>query len=390
MKLTKLMLSAFAAAVALVACNKVETDVPESTALKSVKLELQNIIMTKGLAGDKIEAGDPVVVNNFKIILTDGSYSQEYSAKTESGIEDATFYFNAETFAAAGNEYEFHYVDHKVTKVIAVANMGDVSLQDIKSFKENISNQQNPDELVLWADADLVSTGEVHNDDQDDSYTEVYEADLGLVPVISRFEVDGFSIKFSDTPKYNEIEVTDIAFDHYYPTVGFSTETGKFMALAQGSHIKNPTDYASEADVFGWLNESSTAGWYIDRFAADAIVMVPDDPATVDVYENRADAPDPLAYHFFAGDVVPTMVIKLLVDGNPAYVYTSDFTSKQTNSVITKIEGGKIYRMSAAGEVDQTGGSVIIPDDKIDPIERCLDITVSVEPWVVELVTPEF
>lgn len=390
MKLTKLMLSAFAAAVALVACNKVETDVPENTNLKSVKLSLENVIMTKGLAGDKIEAGDAVMVNNFKIILTDASYSQEYTAKADAtGTTDATFYFTDETFAAGPKEYNFHYVDHKVTKVIAVANMGDVTLQDIKNFTEEIADQQDQKNLVLWADAALEATGETHTVEGTDKYTEVFEASVSLKPAISRFEVDGFVINFSTTPKFNKIEVTDIAFDHYYPTMAFSTADGMFKAVATGTHVKNPADYASQADVFGWLNNTATTGWYIDRFATDAVVMVPDDPATTDVFENRADTPDALAYHFFAGDVVPTMVIKLLADGNPAYVYTSDFISKQTNTAITEIKGGVIYRMSAAGEVDQTGGSVPIPDD-LDPIQRCLDIIVDVEDWVVELVTPEF
>lgn len=390
MKLTRLMLSAFAAAVALVACNKVETDVPENTNLKSVKLSLENVIMTKGLAGDKIKAGDAVMVNNFKIILTDASYSQEYTAKADAaGTTDATFYFTDETFAAGPKEYNFHYVDHKVTKVIAVANMGDVTLQDIKNFTEEIADQQDQKNLVLWADAALEATGETHTVEGTDKYTEVYEASVSLKPAISRFEVDGFVINFGTTPKFNKIEVTEIAFDHYYPTMAFSTADGMFKAVATGTHVKNPTDYASQADVFGWLNNTATIGWYIDRFATDAVVMVPDDPATTDVFENRADTPDALAYHFFAGDVVPTMVIKLLADGNPAYVYTSDFISKQTNTAITEIKGGVIYRMSAAGEVDQTGGSVPIPDD-LDPIQRCLDIIVDVEDWVVELVTPEF
>ncbi len=390
MKLTRLMLSALAAAVVLVACNKVETDVPENTNLKSVKLSLENVIMTKGLAGDKIEAGDAVMVNNFKIILTDASYSQEYTAKADAaGTTDATFYFTDETFAAGPKEYNFHYVDHKVTKVIAVANMGDVTLQDIKNFTEEIADQQDQKNLVLWADATLEATGETHTVEGTDKYTEVYEASVSLKPAISRFEVDGFVINFGTTPKFNKIEVTEIAFDHYYPTMAFSTADGMFKAVATGTHVKNPTDYASQADVFGWLNNTATIGWYIDRFATDAVVMVPDDPATTDVFENRADTPDALAYHFFAGDVVPTMVIKLLADGNPAYVYTSDFISKQTNTAITEIKGGVIYRMSAAGEVDQTGGSVPIPDD-LDPIQRCLDIIVDVEDWVVELVTPEF
>lgn len=390
MKLSKLMLSAFAAALAMVACNKVDTDPVENTNLKSVKLSLENVIMTKSVAADKIEAGDPVMVENFKIILTDASYSAEYSAKTSDGLTDATFYFDNETFAAGPKEYEFHYVDHKVTKVIAVANMGDVTLQDIKNFSETIANQQDPTALVLFADATLTKTADTHTTQGTDKYTEVYAASVALKPTISRFEVDGFVVNFSTTPKFQKVEVTDIAFDHYYPNVVFSTTDGTFKAVANGTHTKYVTDYESEADVFGWLNNSATTGWYVDRFSGtDIPTMVPDNAATTEVFENRADAPAPLAYHFFAGDVVPTLVIKLLADGNPAYVYTSDFISKQTGKALTGIEGGKIYRMSAAGEVDQTGGSIVIPED-LDPIERCLDITVDVEDWVVELVTPEF
>lgn len=391
MKLTRLMLSALAAAVALVACNKVDTDVPENTSLKTVNLSFENVILTKGLAGDKIVAGDPVKVNNFKIILTDASYSQEYTAKADAaGTTDATFYFTGETLAAGPKEYQFHYVDHKVTKVIAVANVGNLTLQDIKNFSEEIADQQDQTNLILLGEEDLEATGETHTVPDTDKYTEVYEASVGLKPVISRFEVDGFSVAFGDTPKFSKIEVTDIAFDHYYPTVRLSTTDGGFKGVATGTHIKNPDDYASEADVFGWLNNSATAGWYVDRFTGtDIPTMVPDDSATEDVFENRADTPEPLAYHFFAGDVVPTMVIKVLADGNPAYVYTSDFISKETNTALQALEPGKIYRMSAAGEADQTGGSIPIPED-LDPIQRCLDITVSVEDWIVELITPEF
>ena len=390
MKLTKLMLSAFAAIVALAACNKVETDVPENASLKSVKLSFDNVIMTKGLAGDKINAGDPVVVNDFKIILTDDSFSQEYGAmKDATGKEEAVFYFTGSTLSS--DPYEFHYVDHKVTKVIAIANMGDVTLETLKnSFTGTIAGQQDQTNLILSAYATLVSTGETHGDVTSGKYTEVYSATVALKPVISRFEVDGFVVNFSTPdPKFNKIEVTDIAFDHYYPNIKFTTTGGEFKAVADGSHIKNPSSYDNDAEVFSWLNNTSTTGWYIDRFATDEVVMIPDNAATAEVFENRADTPKPLAYHFFAGNLVPTMVIRVLADGNPAYVYTSDFRSKSNNQVLTSIEPGMIYRMSAKGEVDQTGGSVPIPDD-FDPIKRCLNITVQVEPWVVDLVTPEF
>ncbi len=394
MKLSKLMLSAFAAAVALVACNKVETDVPENTSLKTVKLSLENVIMTKGPAGNKIEAGDPVQVNNFKIILTNSTYSQEYAAYDITGKNAATFYFTGETLAAGPKDYEFHFVDHQCTRVIAVANMGDVKLQDIKNFKKLVGEQQDQTSLVLWADAELKATGETHTvtdhtGDQTEQYTEVFKAEVSLIPAISRFEVDGFVVEFGDTPKFNKIEVLDIAFDHYYPEMVFSSANNAFKAIATGTHIKNVDDYASQSDVFNWLNNTATTGWYRDSFESGEVVMVPDDPATADVFENRADTPTAKAYHFFAGDVVPTMVIKVLADGNPAYVYTKSFISKQNNTALSALEPGKIYRMSAAGVADQTGGSVLIPDD-FDPIARCLDITVDVEDWVVELVTPEF
>ena len=123
-----------------------------------------------------------------------------------------------------------------------------------------------------------------------------------------------------------------------------------------------------------YFNDDTNTGWYIDSFDP-VLTMTPDAPIK--------DADVKMAYHFFAGNVVPTMVIKLLADGNPAYVYTDVFTAKSTNTALTALEPGKIYRMSAAGEVDK------IPDD-LDPVKRCLDITVDVVDWVVEIVTPEF
>lgn len=389
MKLSRLMLSALAAAVALVACNKVETDLNENTSLKTVKLSLENVIMTKGDAGSKINEGDPVQVNNFKIILTDASYSSEFTAYDETGQTPATFYFTGET----QKEYKFHFVDPKCTKVIAVANMGNVTLAQIKEFTEEIADQQNQEALVLWADSPLTATGEIHQvadhtGETTGLYTEVLEAELTLTPVISRFEVDGFVVEFGTTPKFNKIEVVDIAFDNYYPSMAFTTEGGLFNAVAQGTPTKYVNNPASQSDVFNWFNDIATAGWFRDTFQTDEVVMIPDDDATSE-YENRADTPKPLAYHFYAGDLVPTMFIKLLADGNPAYVYTNNFISKKTSNALTKIEPGKIYRMSAAGEVDQKGGSVPIPED-LDPIKRCLDITVYVEDWIVELVTPEF
>lgn len=398
MKLSKLMLSAFAAAVTLVACNKVESDpVPVNTSLKSVKISLENVIMTKAEAGDKIKAGDAIQVNNFKIFLTDDSYSTVYPAKQyvvnaqtgQTELVDAQTYFEISDLQAA-KDVEYHFVDHKCTRVIAVANMGNAAIDEVKDYTQKIENQQNQKNLVLWADSAL-GTPKANHDAAlhpgDNTYTEVYEVNITLKPVISRFEVDGFVVNFSSPAKYNKIEVTDLAFIHYFPTFGFDFTTDYMLAQGTGSHVKPIDNYDSQSEVFNWFNGSTSTGWFRDSFTG--LEMTPDDPATTAVYENRADVANPVAYHFFSGNVVPIMFITLLADGNPAYVYTGSFRSQETGQVLAHIEPGKIYRMSAAGEVDQTGGSVPIPDD-LDPIKRCLDITVSVEPWVVDLVTPEF
>lgn len=381
MKFTKLMLSACVAALALVSCNKQDTT-PVSTNMKSVKISLDNVIMTKGTAGDKINAGDAVQVNNFKIFLTDAAFSTVYNAYDNTGANLISGYITSETLATGPKEYEFHYVDPKCTRVFAVANLGDISLQELKTYKAQIDDQQNQETLVLWADAPLVSEGttESHTIDGVSKLTDIYSANLKLTPTISRFEVDGFTVKFSSTPKFSQVDVVGIAFDHYWPTVGFSTSGGTFSAEPEGTHIKRISTYSSQVEVMDYFNQSANIGWYIDRF--DPIIsMTPAAPTK--------DVPSPLAYHFFSGNVIPTMVIKLLADGNPAYVYTDVYTASSTGTALTTIEPGKIYRMSAAGEVDATGGSIEIPDD-LDPVRRCLDITVDVVDWVVEIVTPEF
>ena len=85
---------------------------------------------------------------------------------------------------------------------------------------------------------------------------------------------------------------------------------------------------------------------------------------------------------------MPVMIIRVLADGNPAYLYTTRFKSNSSNEDISVLEGGKIYRMSAAGNVG-TDGSVEIPDD-LSPIQRCLEVKVEVVDWTIDLITPEF
>ena len=108
------------------------------------------------------------------------------------------------------------------------------------------------------------------------------------------------------------------------------------------------------------------------------------------------DTPKPLAYHMFSCNTTPVFVIKLLADGQPAYLYSKGFYSatevdnNNNSKKIDAFEEGKIYRMSAPGIQNPIDGSIPIDDEDIDPMDRCLEISVTVHDWVVDLVYPEF
>ncbi len=380
MKLSKLMLSASIAAIALVSCNKQDTT-PESKRLRSVDISIENIVITKAAAGEKINAGDAVVVNDFQIFLTDAS-NNEYTGKVKDGSAAAQSYWDAADLSEGAIAAQFHYVDPNCTKVVAVANMGkQLTFAEYRALANlNIDEQQDAKNLVLYDAKDLVSTGNQHSDSNVDGTTyvaDIYKADLVMTPRVSRFEVDGFTVKFNDEPKYKEINISQIAFQNYYP------ETTVFEGTEAGTPVIYMQNLANQAEVYNWLDGDKEAAWYWDTFD---VTITPEAP-TADIKDAEGDTA-PLAYHIFSSDLVPVMVIKLTADGQPAYLYSKGFY-KDAETPVTTFEEGKIYRMSAKGVVEKDG-SIPIDEEDIDPMDRCLEITVDVVDWAVELVYPEF
>ena len=337
------------------------------------------MFLTKGLAGDKIEENQAVQVNDLKIFLTDGS-GTIYEAKDATGATEAPTYFTEADLPQEGEVLQFHYVDPNCSKVIAVANLGgDITLAEVEALELNIDEQQDATALALYAESTLTESAGQHNDVNADGTTylsPVYTANLTLKPRVARFEVDGFVVEFNEDPIFNEVKISQIAFQNYYSTVNFVTEEVGDVLV---NHIENFQDQAS---VYTWLDTpvEGDQPWYRDYFD---LTFTPSD--------NVKDTPDNLAYHIFACEETPVMVIKLLADGQPAFLYTKGFFQGEGDqkTEITAFEAGKIYRMSAAGSVENDG-SILIPEDKIDPMDRCLEITVEVVDWVVELVYPEF
>ena len=378
------MLTACVAVATLASCEK-EDIVPQvqNTRMKSVEVSLKNAVVTRGAAGDKIQANDPITVNNLKIFLTDAAGNLYDDAKTEDGAQAAKYYWTKEELANGIPEAKFHYVDPNCTKVVAVANCGDIDYADLASI--NIDDEQNAKELSLYAFDDILEEVGQHSDVNKDGTTylsNAYKAQLMLKPRISRLEVDGFRVQFNpQNPKYETIKVLDLAFQNYYPTTELAT------GVVSGNLVNHMPDLANQTSVYNWFNDNTKqAAWYWDSFASLSDITKENPAADIKDAEGKKA---PLAYHFFPADDAPVIVIRLVADGQPAYLYSKKF--KQSNGTdITSFKEGKIYRMVAAGEDPGSDGAIPIDEKDIDPMDRCLDITVTVQNWTVDLVFPEF
>ena len=389
MKTMRTILSACClTAMAFASCQQYDEPANPTSNMRSINVSLKNAVITRGYAGDiKIEKNTPVNVKNFKIFLTD-EYGNEYSAKSADGSEDAQTWWSTADLASQPLDAQFHYVDPKCTKVVAVANIdSDMTFAEYQSFaKLLIGAEQNAQDLTLYDAKDLQGPiNPPHTDINANGTTyvsDVYKADLVLKPRISRFEVDGFRVNFSPTPKYETIEIKDILFQNYYP------ETDLKTGVESGTIVNHIADLANQSTVYNWFNDTTKASdWYFDSFSL-TIKSTDANPAK--------DTPTPLAYHMFSCNTSPVMVIRLLADGQPAYLYSKGFysaTEVDSNNNAKKIENfeeGKIYRMSAPGINNPSDGSIPIDDTKIDPMDRCLEISVDVLDWTVDLVYPEF
>lgn len=392
---TKLMFAVLAAAAVFTACTKEGPTMDASKTLKSVEISLDNLIYTKGAAGDKITAGSPVQVNDVQIFLVKSNGTFFTEAKQANGSSDAAYTFTGD---AITNSYTFHYVDTDVNKVVVVANMGAAftatDYDDLKTKTLAIDNQQTATNLALYGEGTLTKKGTNHTTDQDGNgnvqENQVYTSEVTIAPRVARIEVDGFRVIYTeDDPEtedvvesiYDEITFTQLAMVNYMPTTALwnGTESGTLVnplaTYYSGSTVSN------ETAIYNWLGTKpeGTPTWTYD---ACNLTCTPEVQA--------ADFATPRAYHIFAGNVVPTFFIHLTADGVPAFIYTKSIKDAAGNE-ITSFAEGTIYRMSGDTASETTpDGAIEVPEDVIDPMDRCLEITVEVEPWQVVLVTPEF
>ena len=372
MKATNLIMSICMSVMALVSCNKIDTDEVPDKGMKSVELSLSNVqFVTKADGGSAIEDGQSVVVSSFQVFFTDGA--NVYTGKTADGAEIDAYYQAADLKTA----HSYHFLPDAVNKVVVVGNMdkieNPVTLADINRAVYT-KDQQDQTALTLYAESTLTTNGK-HVETPDGHSAILYTATCNMLPLIARLEVKSAGITFGSPAKYDKVEFDKMIFADYYGEVNLMTGV---LANLFGADLRN------DITTFNYINNTVDGFWDNDKLALTAL-------PTQTAEENTVKTN--LSYSFFPNENVgPVLILSAVATAAgsatsaPAYVYTSQFMHGENALLPYSEDGhkgfkpGHIYRIK----------SFNFHEDKLTHQEKCIDITVTVDTWKVVAVTPVF
>lgn len=386
------MLGMAVAAVSFAACNKEDITPSVEQGNKSVTLSLANVLQTKS-ASNQV-AADEIKLNSFQVFFSDGTTL--YSPKNVDGKGTATTRF---TQQEADGLYEFHFLPKAVNQVIVVGNMAELDVTThaalLAAVKDlTVGGEQNPANVRLMGiDTSLEAGKTEHVADNNtgintgiqhpDPYV---HADVNLSPAVARFEITGFEYALktgAEKRNYTTMTVDNLSIRNYYTKaeVNFANvpTTEEADLLNFGGALTKDNVYVNYFNVLG-------AGWWLDKvgttLAADAYAAVVNVPAT-----ETEPAKDCYAYNVFPG-ALPQFLMQLTgAEGgveSPLYLMTSALKVKNANNEMVAltaedITAGNVYRMAMKFD-----------DSNLQNPEKCIEVSITVDEWVVVAVTPEF
>lgn len=386
------MLGMAVAAVSFAACNKEDITPSVEQGNKSVTLSLANVLQTKS-ASNQV-AADEIKLNSFQVFFSDGTTL--YSPKTVDGNGTATTRF---TQQEEDGLYEFHFLPKAVNQVIVVGNMAQLDVTThaalLAAVKDlTVGGEQNPANVRLMGiDTSLEAGKTEHVADNNtgintgiqhpDPYV---HADVNLSPAVARFEITGFEYALktgAEKRNYTTMTVDNLSIRNYYTeaVVNFANvpTTEEADLLNFGGALTKDNVYVNYFNVL-------EAGWWLDKvgttLAADAYAAVVNVPAT-----ETEPAKDCYAYNVFPG-ALPQFLMQLTgAEGgveSPLYLMTSALKVKNANNEMVAltaedITAGNVYRMAMKFD-----------DSNLQNPEKCIEVSITVDEWVVVAVTPAF
>ena len=377
MKLTKFMCAAFAAAVALVSCQKeAEADnAPVNSNYKSVEVSINNIQMaaSKTLGSNQDLTGEKIQLNSLQLFFSDGTTF--YTAKNADQTLSDVYLDAADLNGLNGNiSLSFHFLPSAVKEVVVVGNLPELTVGNKTGLDRTLEivDLQDITNFPLYAEGAL--TTNVVNDHESGNaghVSNVYKVTLNVVPRVARFEIKKIGCNFTSTDK--TITVKSMAFADFYDKCDFRSGNVDIQTLRS-------VDLTQQGIFNYFANTMNKSKWNNDFFdGSDARcpeVVLTTANSSVDVN---------IAYNFFCNGHTTSPVhllniIEKVGEGadNPAYLFTNTY-KMNSGSKVTTFEPGKIYRMN-----------IVFNEDKLQHQDRCLDITVNVASWDLIEVTPEF
>lgn len=397
MNVRNLLLTALAASMALVSCDKSENDVsvPTDKSLKSVTLTLPNITKAVGsrASGTAMKEGQ-IALKSFKVFFLAGDQCVNDELPTQdelpAGITNPGIYFDesiVNDHVGQGKETTYHFLPAKINKVVVVGNVNsdfeyaDINKDDYSVLNDGDSGVETDNNghpyYPLYGDSPLTQkTGDQATDNED--HNNVYVASVELSPRVARFEIYGFEYKLADNAQegteftFESVELEKIALANYATTYNLATG-------AAGTKVEAPTDGNTTWD---WISNTSTP--WANTFNSYSLSQ--EDKKYVDGTEIGDDDAN--------GSGTNTNIITYGVtkstnaNDNPELLlsfYGVNGTSKTplylhgkfTN--VDPFEAGKIYRVLFP-----------IKDGAWDQPERCVELTVTVASWSIVTVAPDF
>lgn len=398
MRVRNFFLMALAASMALVSCDKSENDLsaPTDTSLKSVTIKLPNI--TKAVSsraiGDAMTtaANRKAVLENFKVLFLSGETDMTASVPEYDGKAQPVYFDeNSLPTPNADGEYEitYHFLDVSIDRVVVVGNLENVSYAEITGSGNkatqsilNDADGEHPLYPLYGEDGLTLKTPATDNE----GHENVYEASVTLAPKMSRFEIvaAGYVQDGENEPKFESLELNKIALCHYFSQYTFKT------GLGTGTQTDCPTN----AHVWDWIDNA---------MQADAIMSNAETPAKITVALGKhvnigtgaeiadADLNSPNLGDGFTNIITYGVAGVEEATDNPelylSFYGVDDAGAKTplyvkgtfTNIASGAFTAGKIYRVKFT-----------ITDGVWETPERCVELTVDVADWTVEVLTPEF
>ena len=388
MRLSKLMLGMAVAAVSFAACNKEDITPSVEQGNKSVTLSLANVLQTKS-ASNKV-AADEIKLNSFQVFFSDGTTL--YSPKTVDGKGTATTRF---TQQEEDGLYEFHFLPKAVNQVIVVGNMAQLDVTTnaalLAAVKDlTVGGEQNPANVRLMGIDTVLEPEEdpTHHAGKDNSTANPHpdpyvRADVNLAPAVARFEITGFEYALktgAEKRNYTTMTVDNLSIRNYYTKaeVNFANvpTTDEADLLNFGGALTKDNVYV---DYFNKLEDKPV--WWLDKVGttldADAYASVVAIPKT-----ETEPAKDCYAYNVFPG-ALPQFLMQLTgAEGgveSPLYLMTSALKVDGVALAAEDITAGNVYRMAMKFD-----------DNNLQNPEKCIEVSITVDEWVVVAVTPEF